>query len=317
MLSAEQLRQFETEGFVVVEDVLDQRQVLEPLIAEYEALLGDLWQGWIAEGVLAADDPATSFDARIRRAYGNGLEYFQPMDISLPPGRITEDIPFHFGPAVFAMLTAPKLLDIVEQVIGPEITSNPIQHIRIKPPAGELRREEARPHITATSWHQDRAVTLEEADATRMVTVWIAVTDATVENGCLQAVPGSHRGDMLTHCPQVQLAIPADLMQGTAAKPLPVRAGGVVLFHPLTIHGSLANRSAGIRWSFDVRYNVTGDPTGRPMFPAFVARSRAAPGKELRDAAAWRRMWEETRRRLSTGAPTTIHRWPADAAPCA
>ena len=208
MLSAAQLRQFDEEGFLVVEDVLDRQEVLDPLIAEYEALLDDLWQGWIAEAALPKDDPAATFEERILRAYRKGLEYFQPMDISLPPGVITEETPFHFGPAVFNMVTAPPLLDLVESIIGPEITSNPIQHIRIKPPSTDLRCDEVRAHITSTSWHQDRAVTLEEADATRMVTVWIAVTDATVENGCLQVIPGNHRGEMLTHCPQIQLGIP-------------------------------------------------------------------------------------------------------------
>ena len=42
---------------------------------------------------------------------------------------------------------------------------------------------------TVTSWHQDRGVAHAEADATDMVTVWIAMTDATEENGCLVAQP--------------------------------------------------------------------------------------------------------------------------------
>ena len=47
------------------------------------------------------------------------------------------------------MVTNPRLLDIVEQLIGPEITSNPIQHVRIKPPATTLRGDEVRAHIAA------------------------------------------------------------------------------------------------------------------------------------------------------------------------
>ena len=106
-------------------------------------------------------------------------------------------------------------------------------------------------------------------------------------------------------------------MAGAQAKPLPVGAGGAVLFHPLTIHGSLSNRSQGVRWSFDIRYNVTGEPTGRPMFPSFVARSASAPETELREPAEWRRMWENARSRLAQQETTTIHRWSPDAAHCA
>ena len=322
MLSAAQRAQFDEEGFLVVENAIDRARVLEPVIAEYDTLLDNLWRGWVDAGQLdAADAPgengAASFEARIIRAYAAGLDYFQPMDISLPPGTITEDTPFHAGPAIFRLMTDARLLDLVESIIGPEITSNPIQHVRIKPPSVDLKADEIRAHLTATDWHQDRAVTLAEADETRMVTAWVAVTEATVENGCLQVIPGSHRGEMFGHCPTTgQVAIPEASMAGRRARPLPVGAGGVVLFHPLTIHGSLANRTAGIRWSFDIRYSATGEPTGRPMFPSFVARSRSAPQSELRDPQEWRRMWECTRSRLAD-RETTIHRWLPDAAHCA
>ena len=322
MLNAAQRAQFEEEGFLVVENAVDRASVLDPVIVEYEALLDALWQGWIDEGALDPEEAvrgeaSASFEARIIRAYAAGLDYFQPMDISLPPGTITEDTPFHAGPAICRLMTDDRLLDLIESIIGPEITSNPIQHVRIKPPSVDLKADEIRPHLTETHWHQDRAVALAEADETRMVTAWIAVTEATEENGCLQVIPGSHRGEMLGHCPTAgQVAIPPAVMADREAKPLPVGAGGVVLFHPLTIHGSLANRTQGIRWSFDIRYNATGEPTGRPMFPSFVARSRSAPESVLRDAGEWRRMWERARSRLAD-RETTIHRWSPDAAHCA
>ncbi|MEM7025896.1 MAG: phytanoyl-CoA dioxygenase family protein [Pseudomonadota bacterium] len=317
MLSDQQLQRFDEDGFLVVEDLLDQDTIVAPLIAEYEALLDDLRDDWIAEGQLDPNAPAGTFQERISSAYAAGLDYFQPLDISLPPGAITLDTPFHVGPAAFRLLTAPALLDAVESLIGPELTSNPIQHVRIKPPSVELHAGEIRAHITSTDWHQDRAVTLEEADRTRMVTAWVAVTDATVENGCLQVIPGSHRGQMMPHCPQPQVGIPAKLFDQSMAKPLPIRSGGAILFHPLTIHGSLANTSQQVRWSFDLRYNVTGEPTGRPMFPSFVARSRRAPETVLRDPNVWREMWEQARSTLATGEITQIHRWSPDAAHCA
>ena len=317
MLSRGQLRDFEENGFLVVENLLDAETVLDPLIEEYEELLDALRAGWVAEGRLDPSAPASSFQDLIKSAYRAGLDYFQPMDISLPPGDITPDLPFHAGPAVFKMMTDGNLLDSVESIIGREITSNPIQHVRIKPPSTILDASEIRAHITATEWHQDRAVTLEEADGTRMVTCWLAVTDATVENGCLRVIPGSHRGQMMPHCPNPQLAIPDAFIDQEAGLPLPVKAGGAILFHPLTIHGSLPNTTSDVRWSFDLRYNVTGDPTGRPMFPDFIARSHAAPETVMNDPGEWRRMWERARASLSNTQPVQIHRWSADAAPCA
>ena len=160
-----------------------------------------------------------------------------------------------------------------------------------------------------------RAVALEEADQTDMVTVWLAVTDATVENGCLQVVP--HETDLLPHCPKRQTAIADGFIDTSKAKPLPVKAGGAVLFHPMTPHASLPNVSDGFRWSFDLRFNKTGQPTGRAHFPEFVARSRSAPETELRDWRAWKSMWEAARARLAVDAHIDIHRWSADAPVCA
>ena len=315
MLDQAQVKKFDTQGFLVVENVLGP-EVLDPVRAEYERLLDALYAGWRAEGRVGApvrDD----FWGKLLSAYRAGCDWFQPMDISLPGDRIHADTPFHFGPAVFDMITAPPLLDMVEDLIGPEITSNPIQHVRIKPPSDALQEDEVRAHITATDWHQDRAVALEEADATRMVTVWLAITDATVENGCLQVLPKRADQPMLPHCPKAQTGIADGFVDEARAVPLPVRAGGAVVFHPLTPHASLVNRTDGFRWSFDLRYHVTGQNSGREHFPSFVARSRAEPETELHDWRRWKAMWEQARTRLADRPHIDIHRWKSDAPHCA
>jgi ectoine hydroxylase-related dioxygenase (phytanoyl-CoA dioxygenase family) len=233
----------------------------------------------------------------------------------LPGDTIRDDTPFHFGPAVFDMITHGPLLDVVEALIGPEITSNPIQHVRLKPPAINLRDTENRAHIMATDWHQDRAVAHEDGDQTQMVTVWLAISDATLENGCLQAIKGKPR--MYPHCPKKQTAIADGFLDLDQAVPLPVPAGGAVIFHPLTPHASLNNVSDRFRWSFDIRYNVTGQPTGRAHFPSFVARSRAHPERVLTDWRDWRDLWVDARHRLSVKDHIPIHRWTSDSPACA
>lgn len=313
MLTPEQIETFERDGVLVVEDVLPAK-VLDAVRREYSALLDGLYAGWHAEG-LVPDGAGLDFYEKLLVSYRARCDWFQPMDISLPGGEIAADTPFHFGPAVFDMLTHPRLLDLVEDLIGPEITSNPIQHVRLKPPAVNLRGEENRAHIMATDWHQDRAVAHAEGDRTTMVTVWLAVSDATVENGCLQVVPG--KPQMYPHCPRRQTAIAEGFLDETKARPLPVRAGGAVIFHPLTPHASLDNVSDRFRWSFDVRYNVTGQPTGRAHFPAFVARSAKAPETVLTDWREWRAMWEDARARLSGQPHIPIHRWTSDSPACA
>jgi phytanoyl-CoA hydroxylase len=317
MLKQDQVRFFEDLGYLVIEDAVDQKAVLDPIRDEYSALMDALYQRWFEEGKVAAPPNGLGFDGKLLEAYRAGCDWFQPMDISLPGDRISAETPMHFGPGVFSLLTDERLLDIVESLIGPEITSNPIQHVRIKPPATDLRSNEIRAHITATDWHQDRGVTHAEADQTTMVTVWCAVTDATVENGCLQVIPGAHSEGMLPHCPKVQTAIADGFVDEVQAEPLPVASGGIVILHPLLPHASLVNRTCGFRWSFDIRYNRTGEPTGRSHFPSFIARSRSDPDKVLRDWREWKRSWEEARARLALSPHIDIHRWGVDAPYCA
>lgn len=311
-LSPAQQLKFEAEGYLVVPNVLP-ADLLERIRREYADLLDGLIADWQAQGRLS--DVAGDFFDKLLASYTSGCDWFQPMDISLPGDAISANCPFHFGPAVFDMVKDAGLLDLVQDLIGPEITSNPIQHVRLKPPTATLRDDEARAHITATDWHQDRAVAHEDGDATQMVTVWLAITDATLENGCLQVIPG--RPQMYPHCPKRQTAIADGYLDLTAARPLPVKAGGAVIFHPLTPHASRANHSDRFRWSFDIRYNVTGQPTGRSHFPDFVARSATNPQLVLQDWRHWRSMWQDARSTLAERPHIPIHRWTSDAPVCA
>ncbi len=314
MLSEAQIAQFERDGFLVIENVLEPA-LLSEIRGEYASILDELLANWRAAGEPLPEIADGDFFAKLEACYLAGLDWFQPMDISLPGSKIEADTPFHFGPAVFDLLTHPPILDAVESLIGPEITSNPIQHVRIKPPAKTLLANEVRAHITFTDWHQDRGVAHAEADRTNMVTAWVAITDATVENGCLQAIAG--KPQVYPHCPKRQTCIADGFLDTAKARPLPVRAGGLVLFHPLTPHSSLPNKSDGFRWSFDLRYNVTGEPTGRSHFPSFVARSRKAPETALRDWRIWQTMWEKARMELAPKPHIPIHRWQSDSPACA
>ena len=64
----------------------------------------------------------------------SGANWGQYFDISLPQTQVYADTPIHISEPVFNLLRHPRLLDIAEQFVGPEVLSNPIQHTRIKPP---------------------------------------------------------------------------------------------------------------------------------------------------------------------------------------
>jgi len=122
---------------------------------------------------------------------------------------------------------------------------------------------------------------------------------------------------MLPHCPNNQVGLAEPFIPKENITAVPVKAGGAVIFHPFTPHSSMSNRSDGFRWSFDLRYNVTGQPTGRSQFPEFIARSKSHPETELTDWRQWYDMWDKTRAHLARSEHIDQHRWESDAPYCA
>lgn len=325
IISDAQRAAFEESGFLVVEDVLDAAD-LAPLEAEYAALLDRVADDLFAAGALASRYADLPFGARYSRVIAECPQAHRRFNISLPLDNGRRDpasFQMHAGPALFETLRHRKILDLVEQFIGGEIACSPVQQMRMKPPEAMLSGAVAgHSNVGATTWHQDIVALLPEADETEQLTVWLAVTEATTENGCLVSVPGSHREGPKTHCANAALAsepqIPGKLIR-KKARPLPVKKGGVVLFHKLNVHRALPNRSDGLRWSMDLRYHPVGQANGRSAFPGFVARSRRAPETELRDPAAWAALWSAARERILSGAHQgpifADQRW-SDAAVC-
>jgi phytanoyl-CoA hydroxylase len=160
---------------------------------------------------------------------------------------------------------------------------------------------------------------LPEADEATILTVWLPLNEATVANGCLQVVPGSHQGALVPQCPgPFGAEIPARLVEQDRALPLPMRAGSLLLMHQRTVHSSLDNSTADqVRISLDLRYQPFGQPTGRPAFPAFIARSAEHPERVLHDAAVWNASWLEARAKLASGETPVFNRWQAGIGVCA
>lgn len=319
-LSKAQREQFGREGYLVVEDVLDPERDIAPVLAEYEQILDEIATALYEDGAIASTYCRLSFtDRLIQICAESGRTFAQHFDISLPKGQIRRDTPLHVGPAAFGILTNPRLLDVVEDIVGPEVYSNPVQHIRMKLPKRALREQTYDSLVVKTSWHQDNGVILPEADESTILTVWLPLNDATLANGCLTVVPRSHRQGLVTHCPSaVGTWIPDRLVPTEQAVPMPMRAGSVLLMHQRTIHASLDNATdSEVRLSLDLRYQPVGQASGRPMFPGFVARSATRPETVLRDSVTWAQRWYDTRDQLADHEDVSFKRWSSDAPVCA
>ena len=143
--------------------------------------------------------------------YRAGCSYEQAIDIALPNSDVSADTPIHLGPAVFNLLRSPRMLAAVESLIGGEIYSNPIQHVRIKPPKSVIAKDdENRARVGRTHWHQDSGVGLPEADDTEMVTCWVAISEATAGKRLLASLcrGATARASHCTVRLQTRLAFP-------------------------------------------------------------------------------------------------------------
>lgn len=278
MLSQTQEVQFERDGYTTVPDAFDHAD-LESLLSEHAALVDRRLRRLVDAGQLQAACLDDSFERRFVHLCEAEPVIARDIDIDRTLAR-----------SAFDFMTSDKVLDLAEAVVGPEITLSPVQHIRGKLPRWLSEGGSAAHEVP---WHQDAAVVWPEADDGFCLTMWIALSDATFENGCVQVIPGAHGQGLVAH-EQTRAGTMIVDPSVVAQEPVPiiVPKGGALLMTNWTPHRSGENTTEAIRWSIDLRYLPTGTPTGRPFHPSFVVRSRRNP--KLVDiqyegwAAAWR-----------------------------
>lgn len=321
-LNEAQLQQFADEGFLVVADVFDPARDFAPVMDEYRTILNGIADTLYGEGTISSRYDNLPFAERITEICAESQRVLsQHFDFSLPQKGVLPDTPIYTGPAMFRVLSNPRLLDLVESVIGTEIFSCPVQHARMKLPKRAVA-DPANGLIAKIPWHQDNGVLMPEADESSILTVWMPVTEATIANGCMQVIPRSHGHELFDHCPGGPggLAIPDTLLPPGDPVALPMKPGSVLLMTQSTVHSSLDNVTPDqVRISFDLRFQPVGQPTGRPAFAraGFVARSEAHPESVVRDPAVWSRNWLAVRGQLAEEEAPAYNRWRADAASCA
>ncbi len=97
---------------------------------------------------------------------------------------------FH-APEMFEVISHPKLMAAVGALLGTkEIVASSVYRVRPKLP--KLGRGDV-------PWHQDSGYYAAHCDQQLIITCWVPLVDATVENGCMQILPRTHRGQVATH----------------------------------------------------------------------------------------------------------------------
>lgn len=167
---------------------------------------------------------------------------------------------------IWNIATNKKLLDVVEEIIGPNILLIGSRFV--------CKWENQR---NFSPWHQDSKY--QKLYPSKQVTVWYAVDNSNEENGCLYVIPRTHKQGYFEHYKeensraQVFNGIKVTEKQIQESVPLILNKGTYGIFHGDIIHGSPENNSSHRRCGLVLRYIPTSvKPEVEGMWPAILVR---------------------------------------------
>lgn len=268
-LTQDQIRQFFEEGFLVVEKYFDPAE-LQPCRDAVEVLVDELAQKLYKGG-------------KIDRLYDEFgvFQRLTELEKAFPGANVLLFKQGKLPKAFMDVWQDERLLNMVEQIIGPDIAGHPVWNLRVKTP-----------HNLATDvpWHQDAAYFSEDSYDHMVVTAWIPFLDTHAENGTMQMVKGGHRlGRVVRHTCCTDDYWYVDLEEEEMVKNLGVKLpddivtcnipyGGFVLFNNVTPHRSLRNVSNDVRWSIDLRWQSPHEKWGfYDISPGVLFRTKEDP----------------------------------------
>ena len=150
-----------------------------------------------------------------------------------------------------ALAQHPQMIAVLARLIGatPELFQD---QALLKPPL--IGREKP--------WHQDNAY-FNLPPETAVVGVWIALDEATPENGCMYVIPGWHRAGPVVHFKRRDWQICDTDVAADAAWTVPLKPGGCLIFHGLLHHGTPPSRSPQRRRALQFHYKPAGTRADR------------------------------------------------------
>lgn len=163
----------------------------------------------------------------------------------------------------------PKILDAVEDVIGPDIL---VYHSTLFDKAARTP--------AYVRWHQDSPYFYLEPHL--HVTAWVALSDASVLAGCMHVLPGSHRWGVFEHDDKPEPLNMIRRGQGISGRfdhetgvPIPVGPGQMSLHHTDLVHASGGNQSDDRRLGYAISYiPASVRPVGAVQPSALCVRGR-------------------------------------------
>ena len=190
--------------------------------------------------------PISVIDTSLAREYRNILEKTES-NIELLNYRYKIHTALDFA---YQLSINENLLDKIESLIGPNILLYSTSFV--------IKEPHSKTHV---SWHQD--LTYWGFNDDKQVAAWVALSDATEENGCMHMIPGSHKNGKIPHRTTVDkhnLLHHGQTIENVSESDsvsVPLKAGEASLHHGWTMHTSYPNESSNRRIGLTINYIST------------------------------------------------------------
>lgn len=235
MLSAEQIQQFQTDGYLVL-PALAQREYCEAVIA-------------FAQSELDAEHGPIEFEADTR--YPGA-----PISLDAEGGRTARRLlqAYARSDVLSAWAKRDELAKALMQLFGQKAFLSQAHH-------NCIMTKQAR-YSSLTGWHRDSRYW--HFQRPELISVWLALRDEKVENGCLLVLPGSHRWQVESEQLDSAQFLRSDLERNQVllqqARALPLQQGDVLLFSSNLFHAAGCNQTTQTKFSLVFTYRAEDNP---------------------------------------------------------
>jgi phytanoyl-CoA hydroxylase len=215
LITDDQIAQYYTEGFVVLDSVFslaEMEEVAKLIEAHHQA-----------------------HEERLQKVGTEGIS--RAGEIAFTSHLAEQD------PKLLQFVRRPEFVAISTKILGPDVDLYWNQSV-YKEGNGDVE----------FPWHQDDGYT--PVVPSPYLTLWLAVNDATLENGCLSVLPRSHERGLAPHH-QTAIGLSChSLTDPDQGVPVPIPAGTMIAMQSLTFHKSGINRSQGMRKAYVIQYSA-------------------------------------------------------------
>jgi phytanoyl-CoA hydroxylase len=265
-LAQQEIDSYRENGFLVVERLFDDAELAE-------------WRGAVEEAVAARATRLPTGDVEAEGLEGDDSVYIQRLNL------------WKTSPPLRQLLLDARIGALAAQLEG-------LDSVRLYHDQALIKE----PYSGPTPWHQD--MPYFSFTSRHCISIWLALADATLENGCLCYLPGSHRiwpgavaskpglGSIFDDFPEWREVQPAFQ---------PVRAGGCIFHNGLSLHGAGSNMTNRSRIAMTVAF-MPGDSTfdGNQNILTNEEYAAMTVGDPLDDDARWPLVYSATAQAVAT-----------------